>query len=187
MEEKKTENKPTTEDEMKATLLAFKREAEGAIQAFRAITVDIEKRLTERVQVRAVEQSKAMQGLGERIDRIDSVLQSHGTELRKREEDIKQIDHALDDHKEFLDGQSKVMFEIEATAKKINENAGARFGEKLEAMGTQVAKLTTIGERLAQAEKTGKQAIDDLARFIEIVNPWMDEQDKKLLDAGKTM
>ena len=171
---------PTTEDEMKKTLRAFRAEAEGAIKAFRVITVDIEKRLTERVQTRAVEQSKSMQGLGERIDRLDAVLQAHGGELMRFQEDIKQIDDQLRDHAESLDGQAKVMFEIERTAKQINESAGARFGDKLEAMGAQVAELVTLGERMVKTEHVAGRSLAEVSKLIEASNARMDDHSKKL-------
>ena len=153
------EKKPTTEDEMESTLLAFKKEAEGAIQAFRLITTDIEKRLTDRVQARAVEQSAAMQSTEERIASCHERLSDYVGHFGRITATMELVCVKIKDHEQEIGNLRELVNDAIATCKHLDDKAGDRFGKKLDALATQVAALTTIGERLAATEKRAKDAV----------------------------
>lgn len=170
-----TKTEPTTSDEqptmktivaqVEGVLKDFTRKANDSLAAFNTISVELEKRLTERVEKRAVEQSKAMKGYDKQFVAI---------EKRVKEVEVEGLGrfHKLT---ELRDGQrslAKSLAEYAVGAKdalaecrKLRASAGPLFGGKLEALGTQVAGIAGMGARLESLELSNKTAISAFAKL----------------------
>jgi chromosome segregation ATPase len=155
-----TENKePMLElKEVPDTAEKLKAEIGRLLTFFITQANSIEKRLSERVQSRAVEQSAAMQRTEERIAEMGEGLKTTNRVVANVSDRLDGQERNIRDHQEAIGNLRELVNGAIATCKHLDDKAGDRFGKKLDALATQVAALTKIGERLSAAEKRAKDA-----------------------------
>ena len=154
------DNEPMMEvREVPDTAEKLKEEIGRLLTFFVTQANSIEKRLSVHIQRRAVEQSAAMQRTEERIAELEEGRKTTNRVVSKVSGQIDNISATVRGHGASIHNLVALANDSIATCKHLDDKAGDRFGKKLDALATQVAALTTIGERLVAVEKRAKDAV----------------------------
>jgi chromosome segregation ATPase len=190
-EEKVADEKKTEETPMDKALADFARKATGMLDEFSTVAKTLEERLTKRVEQRAVEQSNTMSSYEASVSDLQSRLKGLEVEGMERLNEITDLTASGKDIRRRMGEQGEAVKKVLATVREIGDKAGDRFGAKLEAMGTQVATLAGMGQRLQNIEQ-GMKTLNERLKSVEATTASHDQEIRvvgdrvaDLLDAAK--
>lgn len=133
-------------------LKKFRLSADALLERLQSVTPELEKRLTERVEKRATDQSRVLMRLEEQIADLRNLSKEQASRMRdaeKKHDELREAVRVVG--KSIAEAQDQCRSLIEE-CRGMRSEAGPLFGKKLDAMGSQVAKLADMGERLVACE-----------------------------------
>ncbi len=119
---------------------------------------------------RFAEQSRAIQAIDEHLRAVRRV---HGQHARETDELNKSIERRLNLLDEFVGGfaaRAQELQQLEERLTKLADDLGPKYEKRLNALGSQVAALVTVGQRVSAAERRAHAAdrlATDLADLVK--------------------